>query len=101
MNVNKYGVKCGTLLRFSKNKGWINKIYPYGWFSGTLGTGQVEDQKMIKNKLIDEKRSWVGLGVNWWRWLGILVVNLMIIQFRSKLDKFYCIGVMINRKRFF
>ena len=24
-------------------------------FSGILGTGQVEDQKMIKDKLIDEK----------------------------------------------
>ena len=41
-------------------------------FGGILGTGQVEDQKMIKDKLI----------------------NLMIIQFRLKLDKFYCIGVM-------
>ena len=25
-------------------------------FSDILGTGQVEDQKMIKDKLIDEKR---------------------------------------------
>ena len=32
MNVNKYGVKCGTSLRFWENKGWINKIDPYGWF---------------------------------------------------------------------
>ena len=32
MNVNKYGVKCGTSLRFWKNKGWINKIDPCGWF---------------------------------------------------------------------
>ena len=31
VNVNKYGVKCGTL-RFWENKGWINKIDPYGWF---------------------------------------------------------------------
>ena len=30
--MNKYGVKCGTSLRFSENKGWINKIDPYGWF---------------------------------------------------------------------
>ena len=30
-NVNKYGVKCGTSLRFWKNKSWINKIDPYGW----------------------------------------------------------------------
>ena len=26
VNVNKYGVKCGTSLRFWENKGWINKI---------------------------------------------------------------------------
>ena len=31
-SVNKYGVKCGTLPRFSENKGWINEIDPYGWF---------------------------------------------------------------------
>ena len=32
INVNKYGVKCGTSLRFWENKDWINKIGPYGWF---------------------------------------------------------------------
>ena len=32
VSVNKYGVNCGTLLRFCKNKGWINEIDPYGWF---------------------------------------------------------------------
>ena len=32
VSVNKYGVKCGTSLRFWKNKGWINKIDSYGWF---------------------------------------------------------------------
>ena len=32
INVNKYGVKCGTSLRFWENKSWINKIGPYGWF---------------------------------------------------------------------
>ena len=30
--MNKYGVKYGTSLRFWENKGWINKIDPYGWF---------------------------------------------------------------------
>ena len=29
--MNKYGVKCGTSLRFWENKGSINKIDPYGW----------------------------------------------------------------------
>ena len=28
--VNKYGVKCGTSLRFWENKGWVNEIDPYG-----------------------------------------------------------------------
>ena len=32
VSVNKYGVKCGTLLRFWENKAWINPIDPYGWF---------------------------------------------------------------------
>ena len=32
VNVNKYGVKCGTSLRFWENKGWINPVDPYGWF---------------------------------------------------------------------
>ena len=36
--MNKDGVKCGTLLRFWENKGWINKIeiFMVG-FSGILG----------------------------------------------------------------
>ena len=29
LNVNKYGVKCGTSLTFWENNGWINKIDPY------------------------------------------------------------------------
>ena len=32
VSLNKYVVKCGTSLRFWKNKGWINKKDPYGWF---------------------------------------------------------------------
>ena len=56
-------------------------------FSAILGNGQVEDQKMIKGKSIAGKKLWVGLRVNWWRWLEILVVNLMIFQFCLKLDK--------------
>ena len=32
INVNKYGVKCGTSSRFWENKDWINKIDSYGWF---------------------------------------------------------------------
>ena len=32
VSANKYHVKCGKSLRFWENKGWINKIDPYGWF---------------------------------------------------------------------
>ena len=30
VSVNEYVVQCGSLLRFWKNKGWINEIDPYG-----------------------------------------------------------------------
>ena len=32
VSVNKYGVKCGTSLRFWENKRWINSVDSYGWF---------------------------------------------------------------------
>ena len=50
MNVSKYGVKCGPSLRFWENRSWINIIDPYGWFQWY---SVVEDQKMIKDKLVD------------------------------------------------
>ena len=30
VSVNKYGVKCGTSLRFWEKNGWIHSIDPYG-----------------------------------------------------------------------
>ena len=39
VNVNKYGVKCRTSLRFWENKGWINKKILMVGFSSILGTG--------------------------------------------------------------
>ena len=39
VNVNKYGVECGTSLRFWENKGWINKMDLMVGFSGILGIG--------------------------------------------------------------
>ena len=33
-------------------------------FSRILGIGQVEDQEMMKDKLINGKKMWVGLQVN-------------------------------------
>ena len=32
VSVKKYGVKCGTSLRFCEDNGWINSIDPDRWF---------------------------------------------------------------------
>ena len=52
VSLNKYGVKCGTSLRFWENKGWINKQDPYGWFQWYcryyLGRGSKDDERQIK-----------------------------------------------------
>ena len=64
---NKYGVKCGTLIRLWKNKGQINKICLYGWFQWYfrywLGTRSKYKERQIN------------------RWQGI------VSRFRDKLVK--------------
>ena len=51
MNVNKYGVKCETSLRFWENKGWIIKIDPYSWlqwyFLYWLGRRSKDNKRQI------------------------------------------------------
>ena len=57
VSVNKYGVKCGTLLRFWENKGWINSIDPYGWFQWYFrywlgGTSEDEERQINRWKKV-------------------------------------------------
>ena len=66
VSVNKYGVKCGTSLRFWENKSWINEIDPNIWFQWYfrywLGRRYSYDERQINRRK------------------------------RIKLDKFYCSG---------
>ena len=55
VNVNKYGIKRGTSIKFWENKGCINIIHPYGWFQWYFRYWVEEDPNIIKDKLIDEK----------------------------------------------
>ena len=52
VSLNKYGVKCGTSLRFWENKGWVNKQDPYGWFQWyfryCLARRSKDDKRQIK-----------------------------------------------------
>ena len=60
VSVNKYGVKCGTSLRFWENKGWID---PYGWFQWYfrywLGRRSQDDKRQINGweKIISRFRG--------------------------------------------
>ena len=94
ISVNKDGVKYGTSLIFRKNKGCINEIDPYAWFQWYfrywLGSRLEDDERQINRwkKIVSSFRGKLV------KMIKELVVNLMIIQFRLKLDRFCCIGVM-------
>ena len=52
ININKYDIKCGTLLRFRENEEWINEMDPYGliqlYFRYWLGRRSKDDERQIK-----------------------------------------------------
>ena len=52
ININKYDIKCGTLLKFRENEEWINEMDPYGliqlYFRYWLGRRSKDDERQIK-----------------------------------------------------
>ena len=79
INVNKYGVKCGTSLRFWENKSWINEIDPYGWFQLYFGY-------LLGRRLEDDERQINKWKKNLSRFRGKLVK--MIRDVGTKLDDY-------------
>ena len=67
VSVNKYGVKCGTSLRFWEHKRWMNEIDLYWWFQWYFRYG------LDRRPEDDERR------INTWK--GI------VSRFRGKLVK--------------
>ena len=49
VSVNKYGVKCGTSLRFWENKGWINEIARKFSRSKFFGLEKFLEQRKIQS----------------------------------------------------
>ena len=89
VNVNEYGVKCETSLRFWENKGWINRIDPYGWFqwyfSYWSGRRSKDDKRQINRwkKIVSRLRGKL-----------VKMIRDAGSKFRPKLDNLYYIGFM-------
>ena len=93
-SVNKYGVKCGISLTFCEDNGLVSSKDSYGsfqwYFRYWLGRKLKDDERQINRwkRIVSRCKGKLV------KMIKMLVVNLMIVHSRLKLDTFYCIGVM-------
>ena len=83
-----------NIAKILENKGWINEIDPYGqfqWYFRYWSGRRSEDDERQINRWKGTVSRFRGKLI---KMIKMLVVNLMIIQSRLKLDKFYCIRVI-------
>ena len=94
MSLNKYGVKCGTSLRFWENKGCINEMDPYGWFQWCFRywlSGRSKDDERQINRWKKVVSRFGGKLVKMIRDTGSKFDDCSI---SPKIRQIYCIGVM-------
>ena len=93
-SVNKYGVKCGISLTFCEDNGLVSSKDSYGsfqwYFRYWLGRKLKDDERQINRwkRIVSRFKSKLV------KMIKMLVVNLMIVHSRLKLDTFYWFGVM-------
>ena len=88
-SVNRYGVKCGTSLRFWENKGWIHSIDPYGWFQRYL-------IYWLVRRSVDDERQ-----INRWKSIVTRFKGKLVKMIKDANGRFYDYSISPKIDRFY
>ena len=89
INVNKYGVKWGTSSRVWENKGWINKIDPYGWFQWYF-------RYLLGRRSKDDKKQ-----INWWKKIVSRFKGKLVKMIWNAVSKYYDYSILPTIRQIF